>query len=92
MMCKTLFFLLLHCGKNNVNPIEATQKAWKNVQQNLFYYIKFNSKIDKVFINVYKGKKGHIIFTTLRKIWGLHLDKCIAFGSYGATTMVGQRT
>ncbi len=39
-----------------------------------------------------KEKKGHIIFATLIKEWGLDLDKCIAFGSYGATTMVGQRT
>jgi hypothetical protein len=91
-MSKNLFFLLLHRGKNNVNPIEATQKTWKNVWYSLFYWMKFNSKIDKVFINVYKGKKGHIIFATLRKKWGLDLDKCIAFGSYGATTMVGQRT
>jgi hypothetical protein len=73
MMCKNLFFLLLHCGKNNVNPIEATQKAWKNVWYNLFYWIKFNSKIDKVFINVYKGKKGHITFATLRKECGVGL-------------------
>lgn len=70
-----LVFLLLHRGKNNVNPIEATQKAWKNVWYNLFYWIKFNSKIDKVFINVYKGKKCHIIFATLREEWGLDLDK-----------------
>jgi hypothetical protein len=75
-----------------VNPIEAPQKAWKNVLYNLYYWIKFHSKIDKFFINVYKGIKGHIIFTTLRKETRLDLDKCIAFGSYGTTTMVEQRT